>query len=67
VEGQVNRLNIVATEYPDCHSPSLAGYTTGRAVDGVSRAGRMGPPTPARRTGRIPMPQRLTHQFPPAH
>ena len=66
VEGQVNRLKIVATDYPDCHSPSLTGYTTGRAVDGVPRAGRLGPPTPAGRTGRIPMPRPHNTQRPPA-
>ena len=66
VEGHVNRLKIVATDYPDCHSPSLAGYTTGRAVDGVPRAGRLGPPTPAGRTGRIPMPRPHNSQRPPA-
>ena len=66
VEGHVNRLKIVATDYPDCHSPSLAGYTTGRAVDGVPRAGRLGPPTPAGRTGRIPMPRSHNPQRPPA-
>ena len=59
-------VKIVATDYPDCHSPSLAGYTTGRAVDGVPRAGRLGPPTPAGRTGRIPMPRPHNPQRPPA-
>jgi transposase len=67
VEGHVNRLKIVATDYPDCHSPSLAGYTTGRAVDGVPQAGRLGPPTPTGRTGRIPMPRPHSPQRPPAH
>ncbi len=46
VESHANRLKIVATDYTDCHSPSLTGYTTGRAVDGVPQAGRLGPPTP---------------------
>ena len=66
VEGQINRLNIVATEDTDCHSPSLAGYTAGRAVDGVPRAGRLGTPTPAGRIGRIPMPQPNNPRRPPA-
>jgi Transposase len=64
VEGHVNRLKIVATDYPDCHSPSLAGYTTGRAVDGVPRAGRLGPPTLDGRTGRMPMPRSYNPQRP---
>jgi hypothetical protein len=66
VEGHVNRLKIVATEDPDCHSPSLAGYTTGRAVDGVPQAGRLGPPTLSGRTGRITMPRPHNPRRPPA-
>jgi hypothetical protein len=66
VEGHVNRLKIVATDHPDCHSPSLAGYTTDRAVDGVPQAGRLGSPTPAGRIGKIPMPQYHNARRPPA-
>jgi hypothetical protein len=66
VEGHVNRLKIVATDDPHCHSPSLAGYTTGRALDGVSQAGRLGPPTPSGRTGRITMPRPHNPRRPPA-
>ena len=66
VEGQVNRLKIAAADCPDCHSPSLGGYIAGSAVDGVPRAGRLGPPTPAGRTGRSPMSEPRRPQRPPA-
>jgi hypothetical protein len=32
VEGQVNRLKVLSTDYPDRHSPSLGGYTTCAAM-----------------------------------
>ena len=65
VEGQVNRLNIVAPGRPDRHGPSLGRYTTRAAVGRVARLGRVGPAA-ADRPGRTPMPEHREPRLPPA-
>ena len=45
VEGQVNRLKVIATDYPDRHTPSLGGYTTRAALCGAAPIGRLAHPS----------------------
>src|SRR4051794_37722476 len=44
VEGQVNRLKIVSSHYPDQHAPSVGGYTTRVALCGVTETGQLARP-----------------------
>jgi transposase len=45
VEGAVNRLKVITTDYPDRHTPSLGGYTTRAALCGAAPIGRLDRPS----------------------
>jgi transposase len=65
VEGQVNRLKVIATDYPDRHTPSLGGYTTRAALCGSATTGQLAR-APAGYLWRNPMSNTRDSRRPPA-